>query len=211
MSEDDRRNFLLTGRDMVLGALTAGTLVACASGGGGIQTVEAQTPASGPSTAAFGWEIDNLGNNGACAYFSVQRDLVLNVVDVDLAFSPYPQPTQGLAEALCRGMVSRGGPPSFQAGPNAFFFPPSSSAFGALQTYNPTGLTIGTDAAPFQDTFLNVILKSWVPSDGTASQAYRHVQLAPSLSLKAGDYLVFYMGHDGPAVDAEMQVILVFQ
>jgi hypothetical protein len=208
--EEERRNFLLTGRDMVLGALTAGTLVACASGG--TETVHAQTPPPTLETAAFGWEISNLGNNGANAFFAVQRDLVLNAVDVDLSFAPLSPPAApGLAEALCRGMVSRGGPPSFQSGPNAFFFPPSSSAFGAVQTFNPNGLTIGSDGAPFQDTFLNVILKSWVPIDATASQAYRHVQVSPSLSIKAGDYLVFYMGHDGPPVDAEMQVILMFQ
>jgi hypothetical protein len=83
MNENDRRNFLLSSRDMVVGALTAGALVACASGGPTV--VEAQTSAS-PSTAGFGWEIDNLSNNGADVYFAVQRSLVLNMVDVDLAF-----------------------------------------------------------------------------------------------------------------------------
>jgi hypothetical protein len=35
MSENERRNFLLSSRDMLVGALSAGTLVACASGGPG--------------------------------------------------------------------------------------------------------------------------------------------------------------------------------
>ncbi len=58
---------------------------------------------------------------------------------------------------------------------------------------------------------MSVILKSWVPVDATASQAYRHVQASPSVLLKTGDCLVFHMDHYGPAVDAEMQVILAFQ
>jgi hypothetical protein len=64
VSADDRRNFLLTGRDMMLGALTTGALVA-SYGGAGIQTVYAQTSSPSASTAAFGWKIDNLGNAGA--------------------------------------------------------------------------------------------------------------------------------------------------
>jgi hypothetical protein len=71
MNENDRRSFLLPSRDMVVGALTAGTLVACASAG---PTVVAAQTSSSPSTAAFGWEIVNLSNNGADAYFSVQRE-----------------------------------------------------------------------------------------------------------------------------------------
>jgi hypothetical protein len=208
MHENERRSFLLSSRDMVVGALTAGTLVACASAGP--TTVQAQTSLS-PGTAAFGWEISNLFNNGADAYFPVQRDLVLNSVDVDLAFSPLSPPAiPGLAEVLCQGAVSRGGAPSFASGPQAYFFPPISPAFAAVQTYNPSGLTIGYNP-PVQDTFMSVILKSWMPVDGTASQAYRHVQVLPSISLKTGDYLVFHMDHSGAPVDAEMQVILVFQ
>jgi len=208
MNENDRRSFLLSSRDMVVGALTAGALVACASAGPTV--VEAQTSSS-PSTAAFGWEIVNLSNNGADAYFSVQRDMVLNTVDVDLAFSPVSAPTTpGLAEVLCQVAVSRGSAPSFGSGSQAYFAPPISPAFAAVQTYNPNSLTMGYNP-PVQDTFVSVILKSWVPVDGTASQAYRHVQILPSISLKTGDYLVFHMDHYGPAVDAEMQVILAFQ
>jgi len=209
MNDNERRNFLLSSRDMVVGALTAGTLVACASPGEP-STVEAQT-SSPPSTASFGWEIDNLSNNGADVYFSVQRDLVLNTLDVDLAFSPVTPPViPGLAEVLCQVAVSRGGAPSFGPGSQAYYVNPVSPAFAGVQTYNPNGLKIGFNP-PIQDTFMSVILKSWVPADGTASQAYRHVQSSPSASLKTGDYLVFHMDHYGPSVDAEMQVILVFQ
>jgi hypothetical protein len=67
------------------------------------------------------------------------------------------------------------------------------------------------DGQPFQDTFLSVILKSWVPGDGTAAATYRHVQISPSISLSAGDYLVFTMNGGEITLDAEMQVILGFQ
>jgi hypothetical protein len=208
MRDEERRQFLITSRDMVVGALTAGTLVACASGGPA--TVQAQTTQSS-NIAAFGWEINNLGVGGAGVFLKIQRDLVLNIVDVDLSFSPLSPPTQpGFADVLCRGQVSRGGPPSF-VGSEVNFFPPSSPAFGPVQAYNPGGLQVGTDSQPFQDTFLNVILKAWITTDATASQTARHVQVSPSLSLNVGDYLVFTMSGGEVTVDAEMQVILVFQ
>ena len=207
-NEKERRDFLLSGRDMLVGALTAGTLVACASGVP--DTVQAQNSQS-ISTAAFGWEINNLGTGGAGVFIKVQRNLVLSMVDVDLSFSPLAVPSQpGFADVLCRGQVSRGGPPNFVSS-EVNFFPPNSQAFGSIQTYNPGGLQVVTDSQPFQDTFLNVILKSWITIDATASQTDRHVQVSPSLSLNAGDYLVFTMSGGEITVDAEMQVTMAFQ
>jgi len=207
MRDDQRRSFLLSSGEMVVGALAAGTLIACGSSSEPA-TVHAQTSSN---IAAFGWEIDNLNNSSAAVYFKVQQSLVLNLVDMDVSFCPPSQPAQsGLSEVLCRGQVSRGAPPVFNTA-GILYFPPSSPAFGPLQTLNPGGLQIGTDAQPFQDTFLNVILKSWIPSDGTSSATYRHVQIAPSLSVSAGDYLVFTMNGGEITLDAEMQVILTFQ
>jgi hypothetical protein len=68
---------------------------------------------------------------------------------------------------------------------------------------------MGMDGFAFQDTFLNVILKAWITSDGTASQTYRHVQISPSLSLNAGDYIVFTMSGGEIMVDAEMQIVML--
>lgn len=209
MPNDQRRSFLLTGSELAVGALTAGTLIACGSSG---QTAPTIVHAQGSSNiAAFGWEINNLNGGSAAAYFKVQSNLTLNLVDMDICFCPLSLPAQpGLSEVLCRGQVSRGGPPSFNTA-GLLFFPPSSPAFGPLQTLNPGGLQIGSDAQPFQDTFVSVILKSWIPGDGTASANYRHVQISPSLSLNAGDYLVFTMNGGEIALDAEMQVVLTFQ
>jgi len=207
MANDERRNFLLAGGEMVVGALTAGSLIACGS-----SSHPTVVHAQGSSNiATFGWEINNLNNGSAAAYFKVQSNLTLNLVDMDVCVCPLSLPKQpGLTEVLCRGQVSRGGPPAFNTA-GLLFFPPSSSAFGPLQTLNPGGLQIGMDGQPFQDTFLSVILKSWVPGDGTAAATYRHVQISPSISLSAGDYLVFTMNGGEITLDAEMQVILGFQ
>jgi hypothetical protein len=137
MIEEERRNFLLTGRDMVLGALTAGTLVACVGTG----TVHAQ--ASSPSLAAFGWEINNLGVGGGAVSSKVLSNVVLDIVDADVSFSPLSPPTQpGFSDVLCRGQVSRGGPPSF-TGSEVNFFPQSSPQFGPVEAYNPGGCSLG--------------------------------------------------------------------
>ena len=55
-----------------------------------------------------------------------------------------------------------------------------------------------------------MILKTWVTADGTASSTSRHVRLAQSLALNAGDYLVFNMSHAGVPGDCEMQVVLEY-
>ncbi|HTS34203.1 MAG TPA: hypothetical protein VMH04_00950 [Candidatus Solibacter sp.] len=38
----------------------------------------------------------------------------------------------------------------------------------------------------------------------------RQVLVYPSLSLSAGDYLVFHMDHQGVTLDAEMQIVLAY-
>jgi len=208
MHDDDRRNFLLTSRDLVVGALAAGTL-ACAAGSGTPSVVNAQTT-SASNVAAFGWEINNLGTGGGAVYLPVKNNLVLKTVDVDMSFSPLsPPPQPGFADVLCRGQVSRGGPPSF-TGSEVNFFPPASSQFGAPVSFNPGALQIGMDGFAFQDTFLNVILKAWITTEGTASQTARHVQISPSVSLSAGDYIVFTMSGGEITVDAEMQIVMLF-
>src|SRR5579862_5382311 len=86
-----------------------------------------------------------------------------------------------------------------------------ASVFKVPTQHNSADRCFPSDHQPFQDTFLNVILKSWITVDATASQTARHVQVAPSLSVSAGDYLVFIIMSGGEViVDAEMQVILVF-
>jgi hypothetical protein len=207
MCDDDRRNFLLTSRDLMVGALAAGTL-ACAAGSGP-SVVNAQNPTPS-NVAAFGWEINNLGVGGGAVYLPLKNSVVLKTVDVDMSFSPLSAPSQpGFADVLCRGQVSRGGPPTF-TGAEVNYFPPAAPQLGPPVSFNPGSLQLGMDGFAFQDTFLNVILKAWITTEGTASQTDRHVQISPSLNINAGDYIVFTMSGGEIVVDAEMQIVMLF-
>ena len=106
--------------------------------------------------------------------------------------------------------VSRGAVPTFNnTGGHAYLTLPASSNFGAAVGYNPNGLTINYNH-PAQDRIYSVILKTYVPSDGSASATYRQFLANSSLSLSAGDYLAFHMDHVGVPGNAEMHVVLQY-
>jgi len=191
----DRRQFL-RGGPLVLGAVTAGS----------IRSPESETAAaaSGRRCAWFGWEL-NLNNNDGAVYFQLQTDLTLESVDVDLAYTITTLPESArFSEVLCLGGVLRGSGPNFS---DFVFNSNVSSDFGEVLPRNPQNL-FGFDHVLFQDVFYSVILKTWVPRDGTGSATYRNTHTEPRLNLAAGDYLVFTMGGDGPAADVEMQIVL---
>jgi hypothetical protein len=104
MHDDDRRNFLLTSRDLVVGALAAGTL-ACAARTGSPFVVNAQTMSS--NVAAFGWEINNLGAGGGAVYLPVKNSVVLKTADVDMSFSPISLPPNPVSRTCCAAVRSR--------------------------------------------------------------------------------------------------------
>jgi hypothetical protein len=85
-----------------------------------------------------------------------------------------------------------------------------------VQVYNPNNFNVANslnvvfDGVVLQNIFYSVILKTWVPADGTASGTSRHVAVAPSWKLAAGDFLVFHMNHAGTPGDCEMQVVLQY-
>ena len=163
------------------------------------------------SVASFGWEITNINNNGADVYFKVDRNMTLNSVNIDMAFVPTSVASTGVAEVLCYSGVSRGGAPTFNnSGGHAYVNFTADPNFGSVTIYNPNGLSVADDGTLYEDKFYAVILKSWVPSTGAASATSRQVLASPSLSLTAGDYLVFHMDHAGVAGDAEMQVVLQY-
>ena len=195
-----RRGFLKSG-SIVLGALTAGT----------VTPVHATTTVNESKIAGFGWEIGNLDNNGANVYFRVLQGMVLQWVDIDVAFMITSAPgVPGFAEVLCRAGVSRDAPPSFSGPPHDFILFPASSDFGGVHVHNPNNLSIGYDRALLQDAFYQVILKSWVPVDGTASSTSRNAHVEPNLVLSTRDFLVFHMNHAGVPGDAEMQVTMSY-
>ena len=163
------------------------------------------------SVAAFGWEPSNINNNGADVYFKVEKSMTLNSINIDVAFMVTSVTTTGLAELLCYGGVSRGGAPTFNNSTgHAYVNLPADSDFGAVTIYNPNNLSIDADGTLYQDKFYAVTLKTWVPSTGTASSTSRQVLASPSLSLNAGDYLVFHLDHSGVPGDVEMQVVLQY-
>ena len=177
---------------------------------GTITGLGAASAATGqPSTAGFGWEVTNLDNNGADVYFQVRNEIALNYVHIDTAFMiTSPPASPGFAEVLCRAAVSHGAPKFVHGDPGAAFVSQQSVSFGEVQIYNPNHLDVGADGFVLQDVFYHVILKTWVPTDGTASATSRHVSATPLLTVQAGDYLVFHMNHAGVPGDAEMQVVL---
>jgi hypothetical protein len=195
-----RRGFLKSG-SLVLGALTAGT----------VTPVNATTTVTGSKIAGFGWEIGNIANNSANVFFRVRQGMILQWVDIDVTFMITSAPAvSGFAEVLCRAGVSRGARPSFSGPPQDSIVFPASQDFGAVQVHNPNNLSLGFDGVLLQDAFYQVILKSWVPVNGTASSTSRNAHVAPDLVLSTGDFLVFHMAHGGVPGDAEMQVTMSY-
>jgi hypothetical protein len=215
-TEPNRRRFLLGGC-IALGVVTAGLLTPVSRAMALVSEEFAAHNSKGKkkiraSTASFGWELTDIENNGANVSFEVKRAMTLTAIDVDIAFMLTALPAApGFTEVLCTGSVSRGGPPTFSSGPQAYTGPPASADFGTIQLHNPNNLNGPYNMQLAQDQFLAVIIKAWAPTDGTASSTERHVHTTPSLHVNAGDYLVFHMDHAGVGGDVEMQVVLGYE
>jgi len=161
---------------------------------------------------SFGWEVSNLHNNGADVSFEVLDDIVLTAADIDVATMILSLPSApGFQEVLCQAAAFRQTTPTYGTPPQVYLQPPATKDFGATTYDNPNGLSIGGDSPPYQDKWMSIILKAWVPADGTASSASRHIHTEPMLALRRGDYLAFHMDHAGVGVDGEMQVVLGYQ
>lgn len=205
--EKGRRAFV-SGSGLVLAGVAAGTVTGLSSSAAS----DAANSQAGPKFAGFGWEVTNLDNNGADVYFHVRSSMILNFAGFDNAFmitSP-PGKNAGFAEVLCRAAVTHGVPKFVKGDAGAPFVSPESPNFGKVQVYNPNDLNVGNDGYLLENIFYNIILKTWVPPNGTASSTSRHVSLAPLLRLNVDDYLVFHMNHAGVPGDAEMQVVLQY-
>ena len=204
-----RRDFL-KGGGLAVGVLAAD---GCAVPGSAAPRADAASiapPGSGSQVASFGWEACNLKGNGANMFVKVQQNMILQSVNIDLSASILEMRGSGFAEILCVGGVSRQGAPSFDNSPHAYVNFPLSSNFGSVTAENPHNLSLFFDGAMLEGQFLAVILKTWVPNDGTACATSRQVLAYPSITLNAGDYLVFHMDHEGVDVDAEMQIVLQY-
>jgi hypothetical protein len=195
-------------------AFLSGTSIAAVGTAAALGAANTQSAAASPAIAAgatvsFGWEV-SLKGNGANIYFRVAKDMILNTVNIDVAFMILSlSETRGFAEVLCQASVSRGVVPTFDNdGGHAYTDTPPSPDFDTATIYNPNRVELGANTSFGQDMFYSVIMKSWVPHDGSGSAQSRQAFMQPALPLNAGDYLVFHMDHAGVKVDAEMQVVL---
>lgn len=202
MTISDRRAFLN-------GTSIAAVGTAAALGAANAQSLAASPAPAVGATVSFGWEA-SLKGNGANIYFRVARDMILTTVNIDVAFMILSlSETRDFAEVLCQACVSRGVVPSFDNnGGHAYMDNRPSPDFDSATIYNPNRVELGANTLFGQDVFCSVILKGWVPHDGSGSAQSRQAFMQPALSLNAGDYLVFHMDHAGVKVDAEMQVVL---
>ncbi|MFZ0521440.1 MAG: hypothetical protein WAL95_10475 [Candidatus Acidiferrales bacterium] len=204
MTTADRRAFL-NGTSIA----AIGTVVGLSAPAAPAQIFNPITPTS--SSVSFGWEA-RLHGNGANICFRVARKMVLNSANIDVSFMILSAPAVGgFAEVLCQASVSRGAVPNFDNSAHAYIGPPASPDFDGAIVCNPNNLDVGTNPTLGQDMFYAVILKGWVPQDGTGSAQSRQARLDPALIVNAGDYLVFHMDHGGVPVDAEMQVVLGYR
>jgi hypothetical protein len=124
----DRRTFLADGV-LVLAGITAGTVTSTEATMSTtrrrefLKTISPVPGAtqSGDPVMGFGWEIVNIDNSGADVFFEVRDTMILNAINVDVAFMITSLPSQpGFAEVLCDGGVSRGVAPKFSAPPQAY-------------------------------------------------------------------------------------------
>lgn len=200
-----------SGRRKFLNGAGAASLAAIASGPGKALVARSAGASQGSAAASacFGWE-GTFNGNGANVYFRVSNNMTLNSINIDVAFAILSIPANpGLAEVLCQAGVSRGVVPTFDnSGGHAYFVEPASWDFGTVTVHNPNEVAMTANSSFGQGLFYSVILKAWVPADGTSASASRQVLAEPSLTLNAGDYLAFHMDHGGAPVDAEMQVVL---
>jgi hypothetical protein len=211
MPEPIGRRQLLGGGSLALAGLSAGAIVGTSGVASAVTGPTAPSPGNSQSIS-FGWEVEDLHDNGADVSFEVLEDLVLVAADVDVATVLMSLPsTAGFQEVLCQAAISRQAPPAYGPAPTAYLQSPITTDFGKVAYYNPSNIYTVGDGAPLQDKFVSIILKSWVPLDGTASSASRHVHTEPDLALQQGDYLMFHMDHSGVEVKGEMQVVLAYE
>jgi len=61
-----------------------------------------------------------------------------------------------------------------------------------------------------EGSLVRLILKSWVPADGSGSQDHRHIYLPLGLRVERGNYIVFHTDRPGTEVDFEVQGVIAY-
>lgn len=158
------------------------------------------------ASAGLGWEVGNLHNNGADIYFEVVHAMTLDYVDLDVAYM-VTAPSAGFAEVLFTMGLSSG-VPTFSAPPQVYESFSADPDLGVGQVVNPAGVGMVGGGQPSEAELASMILKSWVPADGTGSQDQRHLTVPLSVQVPAGSYLACHMDHAGVMVNCEMMLAL---
>jgi len=174
---------------------------------------EAQASAEGVAlrTAGLGWEVINLHNNGVDFYTQILRDVKFLWLDLDVSYMITSIPSSpNFAEVLFTMGLSKERP-KFTPPPQVYDSPPISADFREFEVYNPNKLKIVGGGNLAEGQLVRLILKSWVPADGSCSQDSRHVYVTLGLSANKGDYLVFHADHAGVEVDFEVQGVIAYE
>ena len=207
------RRSVLLGIGLALAGATAGGVYSYFRGLQALpqsSTTTTTTPTTTPEihTAGFGWEVVDLHNNGADAYFQALNDMIIHWIDLDASYMLIKPPSsEGFAEVLIT--VGKASTPSFSAPPQVYQSLPPSASFTPITIVNPNNLQTVADAYPEEGFIIRLILKSWVPRNGTASSVQRHVTLYPGVKLRKFEYLVFHMDHAGVGpLDCEIQATI---
>ncbi len=172
---------------------------------------QASTESGGLKTAGFGWEAINLHNNGVNLYTQVLRDAVFRWLDLDVSYmiTSIP-PSPNFAEVLFTMGLSKERP-KFTPPPQVYDSLPNAADFREFEIYNPNKLKMVGGGNLAQGQLVRLILKSWVPVDGSCSQDSRHVYVPLGVTAKRGDYLTFHADHAGVEVDFEVQGVIAYE
>lgn len=221
--QSNRRAFLKAGAPLALTAATAGSILPATTATAAAPVSPSLSGQTTPLVGQLGWEVPNLNGNGADVYFEVQRDMTLASGSIDVSFAIWGAPGSGptapdkpgICMVLFYGGVSRGAPPILGDAPPAYVAGVNADDpdFGTVRVYNPANLDIvGVQDQQTQlsnSNWFSLILKAFVPADGSGGTSGRHADVQPGLHIKRGDYIYFHMDHFGVGpVDGEMQTII---
>jgi len=166
---------------------------------------------TGLKTAGFGWEVINLHNNGVDLYAEVLRNVTFRWLDLDASYMITSVPASpNFAEVLFTMSISKE-KPKFSPPPQLYESLPSVTDFRELEVHNPNSLKMVGGGKLVEGSLVRLILKSWVPVDGSGSQDHRHIFLPLGLRVEKGDYIVFHADHAGTEVDFEVQGVIAYE
>jgi hypothetical protein len=157
-------------------------------------------------STSFGWECNNLNNNGANMGMHVNRDIILQGIQVDCSIVSLND-TPGMAMVLFDCVTYpafpiQGPPPQVYLGvtPNADF------SFSSQSSFNDATGGSAHGGAGGSGRLFAAIAKIWSPSSAS------RLIVIPALnySIPGGSDILFHMDHFGVPCDGEMQGVFFY-